>query len=222
MTSCADQVLITSDESLLVLVRAGQSGGGHRNSSLVQTNCSFCSDHWAAETRETLGFAVSTVSTVFLQSHWPAASRERALILLRVSLWASECGRSPGACVCVCSLSWNTHRHIFGLVRVNVIHVHHMKTDLFSSMFAKYIVHAQHFTGSHCRGAEELHVAPEPRVADTWSIQLCWGAFWATILDTQNEQRGFRQICKFEFVWWCQATRKMSKTDFLGYRLGPK
>ena len=62
MTSCADQVLITSDEYLLVLVRAGQSKGGHRNSSLVQTNCSFCSDHWAAETRETLGFTAPGIS----------------------------------------------------------------------------------------------------------------------------------------------------------------
>ena len=30
---------------------------------------------------------------VFQQSHWPAASRELALISLRVSLWASEWGR---------------------------------------------------------------------------------------------------------------------------------
>ena len=48
VTSCTDQVLITSDECLLVQVRAEQSGGGHRNPSSVQTNCSLCSDHDAA------------------------------------------------------------------------------------------------------------------------------------------------------------------------------
>ena len=75
-------------------------------------------------------------------------------------------------CVCPWESEWGVK---FTLVGLNVIHVHHMKTDLFSSLFARNIIHAQHFTVSHCRGAEEPQSRglPTPDLGRTWMRRSC-------------------------------------------------
>ena len=95
-------------------VRAGQSGGGNRNSS-----CSFCSDHWAAVTRKNSVF--SLFSTVLQQSHWPAASRNAPHLTVCVALSEWVGGGAPGLCVCVLSGRTHTRTHFRSLL------VYHLK-----------------------------------------------------------------------------------------------
>ena len=75
VTSCADQVLITSDECVLVPVRA------EWRRTQEQSSCSFCSDPEAAETRGTLCFtSTKSLSGCFRERALTACRSERECV----------------------------------------------------------------------------------------------------------------------------------------------
>ena len=160
-------------------------------------------------------------------SYWPAASRERALISLCVSLWASERGRGGGGapgpvCVYVLPHSGHTHSPAPGIslcaiirwlflkmkVHVTFTHVHSRSRSSYENWFLKFTVHeksarhAQHCTGSHCSPrllllTFDLHLTRHP-----WPSALCCLPLYSSTNTGVDGRQNFFLGCRCRVRAW--------------------